>query len=148
MIRTPRLRPLFAGLALLCAVQLPAAALVLIKNVTPAEAKELGITVKVQPRPEAGDVWVKIDFKTVGDLKRFTGANLVVTKDGKQLVMAHLAASQPAVDSKPEEKQVAFYVEPSALADTSVTIVSYNEPLTGTGYRLQMKDFMQKTARR
>ena len=148
MIRSPHLRPLLVGLALLCALQLPAAALTLIKNVTPAQAKELGITVNVQPRPEAGDIWVKIDFKTVGDLKRFTGANLTVTENGKQLVSAQLMASKPAVDSKPEEKQVAFYVEPSALAQTAVTIVSYNEPLTGTGYRLQMKDFMQKTARR
>ncbi|MCC2671110.1 MAG: hypothetical protein K0Q72_3581 [Armatimonadetes bacterium] len=151
MIRPSRLRPLLSGLVLvlaLCGLQRPASALVLTKDVSVKDAKELGITVHAQPRPSVGDVWVKVSFKTTGALKEFTGANLVVVKDGKRLLMADLRARKPAINSAPEEQQLEFYIDPATLPGASVTVISYSQPLTGIGYRLNMSDFVPQPASR
>jgi hypothetical protein len=151
MTRSTRLRPLLVGLSLLlllCGLQGPVSALYFVKDVSVAQAKELGIAVHAQPRPDSGDVRVTVSFKTTGALKGFRWADLELSKDGKQLVSAALMPRKPATDSAPEEKQVEFYIAPAALADASVTVVSYTEPLTGHGYRLRMKDYLPKAASR
>lgn len=151
MTRSPRLRPLLLGLAvlpLLCALQRPASALIEIEAVSKARAKELGITVTAKPRPDAGDVWVWVDFKTQGALKGFTSADLAVSQGGKRLVMAPLLPRKPATDSTSEEKRLDFYLEPSLLAEATVTVIAYPGARGGTGYQLQLKDFLPVNASR
>lgn len=41
---------------------------------------------------------------------------------------------------------VEYYVDPAALADSTVTLVFYSEPLTGVGFRLKMSDSTPSTA--
>jgi hypothetical protein len=149
MIRSTRLRPLLLGLAvlpLLCAVQRPAAALIEIEAVSKARAKELGITVTAKPRPDSGDMWVWVDFKTQGALKGFSSADLVVSKDGKRLVMAALMPRKPAVDSAAGEKRLDFYLEPSLLSEATITVIAYPGGRAGTGYQLKLKDFLPAAA--
>jgi len=151
MIRSTRLRPLLVGLALLpllCALQRPASALIEIEAVSKARAKELGITVQVKPRPASGDVWVWVDFKNRGALKGFSSADLVVSKDGKRLVMAALMPRKPATDSPAEETRLDFYIEPSLLPEATVTVIVYPGKIEGSGYQLTMKDFLPAIAPR
>jgi hypothetical protein len=152
MTRAAHLRSLLFGLAvlpLLCTLQRPAFALIGIKPVSKAEAKDLGITVQAKPRPDSGDVWVRVDFKTRGDLEGFKWADLVVTKEGKRLLMAPLMPRKPAVESTAEETRVEFYIEPSLLSDATVTVVAYPKRLVeGVGYQLKMKDFIPSAAGR
>lgn len=140
MKRSLRPAHIFLGLLLLLGL-LPgrSLALSLLKNVSREEAKELGISVEMKRRPE--DVWVKIEFKTTGALKEYRYAMLDVTRDGKRLLMAPLSARKPKVDSPPESKMLEYYIDPAALPNSEVTIFAYPEPLTGYGYRLQMKDY-------
>ncbi|MFN3650115.1 MAG: hypothetical protein ACK47B_11100 [Armatimonadota bacterium] len=141
-----RLRPLLvlaAASALLLGVQARALAIVLIKDVSAAEAKELGITVKVGPSAN-DDLRVMVEFKEVGRLSSFRYADLRLEQNGKRVVSASLQARKPAVDSPPERKLLEFYIDPDQLANASVTIVSYNEPHSGTGYRLKMKDYVSR----
>lgn len=151
MIRSTHWRPLLLGLALLpllCIGQRPASALFLLEPVSKARAKQLGITVQVKPRPEFGDVWVWLDFKNRGDLKHFTAADLVVSKDGKRLVRATLRPLKSNSSSTAEETHLEFYLEPSLLPEATVTVMAHSGGLGGTGYQLTMKDFLPAAASR
>jgi hypothetical protein len=118
-------------------------ALILIREVSKEEARGLGITVRSQPSAN-DDLWVHVEFKTAGPLKGFRWADLELTHGGKRLVAATLKPRNPAPDSV----ELEFYLDPSALPDTTVMIVAYNEPRTGTGYLLKMKDFLAPPASR
>src|SRR5688500_14792399 len=72
-------------------------ALDLLTEVSPARAGELGITVRMTPRPE--DVRVQVDFKPTGQNKEFKYAYLDVSRGGKRLVMAYLMPFKPTPDS-------------------------------------------------
>jgi hypothetical protein len=101
--------------------------------------------VQAQPRPDSGDVWVKVDFQTTGALKNFSWAELEVNRDGKRLVTATLMPRKPAIDSPPREKRLEFYIDPAALPDATVTVFA-SQPLFSSGYRLKMKDFLPPAA--
>ena len=134
------------AVALLCGLAQPCLALVRIKDVSPEQAKELGITVRPVRREK--DVRVLVDFKTTGAMKNFRYATLALTEGEKTLVSAALMPRKPSTDSGPENVQLEFYVDPAALPNASVTVVGYPEPLTGIGYRLKMKDFPVSPAAR
>jgi hypothetical protein len=119
-----------------------------IEPVSRERAKQLGITVSIQPRPSESDVWVKVDFKATRALKGFTYAELELTKDGKRLVLTSLMPGKPANDSAAEDKRLGFYVDPTLLPEAKVTIVSYGGELGGSGYQLTMKDFLARAASR
>jgi hypothetical protein len=125
--------------AMVCGLAQPCLALILIKDASPDQAKELGIAVR--PVRRENDVRVLVDFKTTGALKNFRYANLALTQGEKTLVSAALMPRKPTRDSGPENVQLEFYVDPEALPNASVTVIGYPEPLTGIGYRLKMKDF-------
>jgi hypothetical protein len=134
-----------ALLALIVACVLPGrrcSALDLIRNVSKEQAKDLGITVRLQPREK--DVWVKIDFKPTGPKRVFKRADLDIQQGEKRLVHASLMPRRPTPDSLYFD----FYVDPAALPDAAVTIVVWEDPLTGIGYRLKMTDFMERAASR
>ena len=139
-----RYRLLILGLALLSLLgtaQRPATAFAEIEDVSRARAKELGITVVAQPRPDSGDVWVQVEFQSKGALKGFRWADLELVKDGKKLISAALMPHKPAGESKPDAVRLDFYVEPALLSGASVTVFSYNNPRGGIGYRLRMTDY-------
>ena len=139
-----RFRLLILGLALLSLLgtaQRPASAFAEIEDVSKARAKELGITVLAQPRPDSGDVWVQVEFRSKGALKGFRWADLGLVKDGKRLICAALMPREPAGDSKPDTVRLDFYVEPALLSGATVTVFSYNQPRGGIGYCLKMKDY-------
>ena len=132
MSRAARLRPLVTVLALtLLLGALPARcfALILIKEVSTEEAKQLCITVRSQPA-QYNDLWIHVEFKTTGGLKGFRWADLELSQGGKRLVTATLMPR----DLSPDTKEVEFYLDPTALPNATVMIVAYNEPLTGTGW--------------
>ena len=148
MTRSAHRRLSLAFLALLILCGLPARCLALaeIADVSKERAKELGITVRLLPR--ADDVRVQVEFQTTGAMKEFRWADLVLTQGGKPLVTAALLPRKPTRDSPPERKQLEFYIDPAALPNATVTIFVYSVPLSGIGYRLQMKDFQTRAASR
>lgn len=121
----------------------PCFALDLLKDVSKEEAQKLGITVKAKPRPQDGDVWVQIQFKPTGPKKEFKYTHLNVTQGGKKLVSATLMPYHPA----PDALSFDFYIDPAALPNATVTITVWEDPLTGQGYVLQMKDYLPAAAR-
>lgn len=147
---SPRCRPALVILALsglVFGLQQRSSALILIEDVSKERAKELGITVRVLPSANE-DARVQVDFKTTGPLKGFRYANLTLTQGGKRLVTTPVLPRKPAIDSPEESKQLEFYMDPAYLPHTTVTVVTYSEPLTGIGHRLKMKDFLPQTSSR
>jgi hypothetical protein len=126
---------LLAGL--LCAAPQPGAALERHGDVSPARAKELGITVRSRPSANQ-DVWVQVEFKTAGSLKNFKRADLELASGGKRLVGAALRP----VEVAPDTLRIDFYIAPAALPDASVTVVAWSGERDGIGYRLPMKEFL------
>lgn len=110
-------------------------------------AKELGIRVRILPSAN-DDARVQVEFKTTGALREYRWADLELTQGGKRLVSAPLLPRKPARESPEESKQLEFYMDPAALPNATVTIVVDGEPLTGTGYRLKLKDFPAQAASR
>lgn len=122
----------------------PCSALDLLKDVSKEEAKKLGITVQAKPRPQDGDVWVQIEFKPTGPKKEFKYTHLNVTQGGKKLVSATLMPYHPKSDTTSFD----FYIDPDALPNATVTITVWEDPLTGVGYVLKMKDYLPASASR
>jgi hypothetical protein len=145
MRRSARRRPALSFLALLLLLcELPARgfALDLIEEVSKARAKELGISVRQTPR--ANDVWVQVEFKPTDPKKPFKYTILDVTRAGKPLVSTNIMPWKSGTDTLGFD----FTIDPAALPDASVTIVVWEDPITGHGYRLRMKDFIPPAAAR
>jgi hypothetical protein len=136
-----------ALLPALCALPGRSFAMASVGDVSKERAKELGITVRSQPSANH-DLWVQVEFKTIGAMKEFKWADLEVMQGGKRLVTAALLPRKRTLESPPESKMLEFYIDPAALADTTVTIFVYNVPLSGIGYRLKMKEFLARAASR
>lgn len=131
-----RLRLALPALLLLAgALTAPACALDLIQDVSREKARELGITVEVKPRSD--DVWVQVHYRPAEPKKPFRRTVLEVTRDGKRLLLTSLVPLKPA----PDTMRFDFYIDPAALPNATVTLIVQEEPLTGIGYRLKMKDF-------
>lgn len=134
---------LLALLVLVCGLPARSLALVEILQISKERATRMGIAVRVQPSANK-DAWVRVEFKTTGALKEFRYADLELTQDGKRLVTASLMPRKP----DPQSVLLEFYGDPAALANASVTIVAYDQPEGGTGYRLSMKDYLAQVAAR
>lgn len=131
-------------LLVLTTVPAPCFALDLLRDVSKEEATKLGITVQAKPRPQDGDVWVQIELKPTGPKKEFKYTHLNVTQGGKKLVSATLMPYHP----KPDTLSFDFYIDPAALPNATVTITVWEDPLTGVGYVLKMKDYLPTPASR
>ena len=109
-----------------------------VRDVSKDLAKDLGIS--VQSKPSANnDTWVQVGFKATGKLKAFTWADLELTQNGKRLVTAQLQPKRPNGDK--DAVLLEFYIDPAAVSNASITIFVH-EGLGGTGYELQMKNFL------
>ncbi len=116
-------------------------ALYSVEDVSRQRAGELGITVRFQPREH--DVWVHVEFKTAGPLKEFKWADLTVNQGDKRVVSAALLPRKPTPDSV----ELAFYVDPTALPNSQVTLFAHPGLRGGIGYRLKMKEFAASPTR-
>lgn len=139
--RRMRSLPVLALAVVLGGFTTRASALSFITDVSKERARELGIVVSSQPASN-DDLWVKVEFKTTGALQGYRYSHLELTRDGKRLLQVELRPRKPAPDSPAENVQLDFYLDPAALPNTTVTVYAYNEPRSGTGYRLKMKDFL------
>jgi hypothetical protein len=119
-----------------------ALALDLLSDTSKERAKELGITVTATQRQD--DVWVQVELKSAKAVKDFKRTDLEVMHGGKKLVQTTLMPWKPAADTMRFE----FYVDPAALSGCTVTVVIWDDPLTGVGHRLKMKDFVSLPAGR
>ena len=139
------LLPFLVLLLLLCGLPERSSALALITDVSKKRAKELGITVRILPSAN-NDLRVQVEFKTTGPMKEFRWADFTLNHGEKRLVSTALLPRKPTGESPEESKQFEFYIDPAALPNSTVTVFVYNEPLTGTGYRLKMKEFLAPAA--
>jgi hypothetical protein len=111
-------------------------ALMEIAYVSPARAKELGITLRSRLNGDAG-VAVWIEFKAVGELKNFTRVELRMTSGGKHFMSAPLQATRKADGAV----EAYFSADPAQLAGSTFLIAVTDAPRTHIGYRLAVKDF-------
>jgi hypothetical protein len=112
-------------------------ALAVIQDVSPDKAKALGITVRSQLSAN-DDLMVIVEFKKQGDMKEFRWADMELSRNGKRVISS---AIQPLSTDK-DTVRLDLYMDPAAIADTMVTVFVYNEPRSGVGYRLRLKDFL------
>lgn len=122
-------------LTLVCAATSRCYALAEIEPINKDRARQLGITVTTGPSANS-DLRVQVDFKTTGALKGFRWADLALARGGKRLISSSLAPQK----QDPDRVHLEFYLDPAALADTTVTIFAY-EGRSGIGYEMRMKEF-------
>ena len=125
------------GLALFLATTCPCLALMAIAHVTPARAKELGITLRSNPNGDAG-VAVRLEFKPVGVLKNFTRVELRLASGGQHLVSAPLQTKRTADGTV----EAWFSAAPEQLAGSTLLIAVTDAPRSHYGYAMAVKDFI------
>ena len=109
-----------------------------IYDVSKAEAKKMGVTIRTEKNGDAG-VRVWLEFNTQGKVKEFNRVELRMTVGGKHLVSAPLLASRPTADSV----SAYFSADPSYLATSELWIVVDEPPLGGIVYLLKVKNFIE-----
>jgi hypothetical protein len=131
-----------AAIAALLTAAPPSPAMISVGNLSPEQARELGIEMKSRGNGDAG-VKVWIEFKKEGFLKAFTYAELrMADAEGKHLVSARLEPN-PVVHGQPEDLvSVAFSADPSQLAKCSFLVVAYGSSRGDVGYYLKVSDFL------
>ena len=114
-----------------------------IGDVTPEEAKDMGVSILAR---KIGDARIKVslEFKPQGKLDKFQLIELRMTSAGKPLVSAPLMASDPAKDSI----STSFTVDPGSLHECEFWVYvddvppHIDVPLGDSAYRFKVKDFV------
>ena len=126
---------------LLVAAPSPCFAEIVIEDVSTNRAKELGVTIRTNMNGQAGiQVW--LEFKTTGELKKYSHVELQIGKGENLIMSAPLLTTHPS----PESVAVNFSAYPAYLPKSTLMIVVSDAPLGGTGYRLKVKDFIDRAA--
>jgi|GEM_PF-1083087 len=128
---------LFLALGLLVAVAEPSLALMDIGILTKEKAKEWGLTVKAHKNGMAG-IAVTVEFKMQGELKSFNRAELQVWDGKKYEVLVPVMVVHPTPDSV----SVTFSGDPAFLAKSQLMIILSEPPMDGSGYEMQVKEFV------
>ncbi len=131
----------FSSLAVMAALFLatsPCPALQEIMEVSPARAKELGVTIRSNPNGESG-VRVELEFQPKGVLKNFMRVELEITVAGKRVVDAMLQTTRAAGDTVTAQ----FSADPVYLATSALTIVVQDGERTRIGYEFKVNDFLK-----
>jgi hypothetical protein len=111
------------------------------REISPKEAKELGIGVRTQPNGQSGTrVW--LEFKTAGLLRNFSHVNLEIADGTKTLVDAPLWTTHPTAESV----AVSFSTDPVFVPGSVLTIVVVDGTRTRVGYQIKVKDFLAAAA--
>jgi hypothetical protein len=108
-----------------------------IEEVSPNRAKELGVTIRTNMNGQTG-IQVVMEFKTTGELKRYSHVELQIGKGESRVMSAPLLAAHPG----PESVVVNFSAYPAYLTRSTLMIVVSDTPLGGTGYRFKVQDFL------
>ena len=111
---------------------------IVIEDVSTNRAKELGVTIWTNMNGQAGiQVW--LEFKTTGELKKYSHVELQIGKGENLIMSAPLLTTHPS----PESVAVNFSAYPAYVPKSTLMIVVRDAPLGGTGYRFKVKDVIE-----
>jgi hypothetical protein len=134
-VRFSFLRAPVLALLLLAAIPGASHALMELEYVTPARAKELGMTVRVT-NPGPGAVRVEIEFEKKGDLAKYERTDLSVeTGDGKTLIWA------PLKEYKIEGDRVVVGLSVDTAIFDKTTIRVVTGEATRVAHDVRLRDF-------
>lgn len=108
-----------------------------VEDVSKARAKELGVEIRTVAAG-TNEVKVRIEFKTKGELKELSNAQLYIM-DGKRQVLS--ATLQP-IRSGSDDVLIYFTADHATLPKCSVTIAV--GAVSDEGYEFKLKDFMER----
>jgi hypothetical protein len=128
---------------LLLAASNPCFALTEIMHVSKERAKALGMEIRSKASgPNA--VWVELEFKTEGELKRFNRENNsrveLEIRDGEKLLVGYAALREER--PSPGRVVVRFAADRAYLDKITLTVVVGSGQLSGGAYGLRLKDFV------
>jgi len=112
-------------------------------QVSKEQAKELGMEIRSKASG-TNAVWVELELKTEGELKRFSRENfsrveLEIREGGKFLVSASLREERPS----PGRVVTSFDADRAHLDKITLRVVVVPSGELGAGYELQVKDFVE-----
>jgi hypothetical protein len=116
----------------------PCFAMITVGDVSPDQAKALGVAFRAHTNGEAG-IRVWLEFKTEGELKKITYVELQIG-EGESRIMS---AALPVSYSTPGKGIVTFSAYPAYLPRSTLMIVVYHGPKGDVGYRFKVKDFIE-----
>ena len=111
---------------------------IVIEDVSTNRAKEWGVTIRTNMNGQAG-IQVRLEFKTDGELKRFSYVELQIGDGENRVMSAPLQVSYPS----PGKVAVRFSASPAYVPKSTLTIVVGDTALITTGYRFRVKDFIE-----
>ena len=117
-------------------------ALMTVQEVSKERAKDLGMEIRAKANG-TNAVWVELEFKPEGKLKRFSPENnsrveLEIREAEESLVTAALQMKRPS----PGHVVVSFVADRAHLEKTTLMVVVGSGQLSGGGYELRVKDFV------
>ena len=113
-------------------------AMMSIAHVPKERAKELGMEIRAKANGP-NEVWVELEFKTVGPLKDFSHVSLEI-RDEKKLLLGYTALREKRTDSG--SVVVTFMANRAYLEKITLSVV-VGKPMDIAGYELRVKDFIE-----
>jgi hypothetical protein len=110
-----------------------------IEHVSRERAKALGMEIRTKASG-TNAVWVELEFKAEGKFKDFSHVSLEI-KEGKQLLVGYAALREKRSSSG--SVVVNFMANRAFLDKITLTVVVDDVPMGGSGYEVQVKDFVE-----
>jgi hypothetical protein len=121
----------------------PCFALTPVEQVSKERAKALGLEIRSKAIG-TNAVWVELEFKTEGELKRFSpekGSQVELTiKDGEKLLLGYAALREKRPSSG--SVVISFQANRAYLDKIALMVVVGGGQLSGVAYELRVKDFV------
>ena len=109
-----------------------------VMEVSRADAKEMGITIRTNGNGDAG-IQVTMEFAASGKLQHFTHAQVQIGEGKDRIMSASLREDRSSAGSV----TVRFSADPAYLSRSMLWVYVRDAPLGGTAYRLKVKDFLE-----
>ena len=130
--------------ALLVVAPSPCFALTEIMHVSKERAKALGMEIRSKASG-TNAVWVELEFKTEGELKRFSPQNNsrveLEIREGEKLLVGYAALREKRSNSG--SVVVSFMANRDYLDKITLVVVVGSGQLSGGAYELRVKDFVE-----
>ena len=128
---------------LLFALISPASALISVGNLSPKEAKEMGLTMKSRPNGDHGiKVW--LEFKKEGFLKDLNYTRFQVNDAKGKHRFSTMLHPHPVAPGQPKDLHtVSFSAQKKELENCTLMIVAYGSLRGDIGYILKVSDFLK-----